>query len=458
MRIRTRLAIWSGLITLICLVGAGVSVLWQHGRLGLADVDDRLEDATIAVAGVLHNELDEGQSIDNAVRDMMSELNLSREGFAIVAPDGRVLGAKSVSLPRLADDALRSGTTRPTTVNTGAGPVRLLSAPFRGRHTEWQIVVWTSLGPLATERRRLVLAMLLGIPMAVILSIIGGLGVGRRTLAPLSDLASQAGAIDGRDLSSRLTPHRTHDELATVAASFNGVLDRLSASARQQRAFMAEASHQLRTPVSVIRTTAEVTLDQPTRVEDEYRESLDVVMRQAQRLTRMVDDMFVLALADTAARPLQVSHLYLDELVGDVVDDCRALAAARQVAMRSDSDGDAPFAGDEHLLRQMLMNLVDNALRHTPSGGAVGVTLHRVDDAYQLRVSDTGTGVPAADVERIFDRFVRRAAPGSEGGGGLGLPIARWIAEAHGGTLVLGSTSAAGTTFVATLPGPPANA
>jgi signal transduction histidine kinase len=456
MRIRTRLAIWSGLITLVCLVGAGVYVLWQNGRLALADVDDRLDDATVAVAGVLQNEFDDGLSLENAVRDMMSELNLPREGFAIIASDGRVLGAKGPSAQRPSDAVLRSATTRPASVRIGAGrdQVRLRSTAFATRHAPLQIVAWTSLGPVATERRRLVIAMLLGIPLAVVLSIIGGLGVGRRTLEPLSDLASQASAIGGRDLSSRLTLHRTDDELATVATSFNGVLERLSASVHQQRAFMAEASHQLRTPVSVIRTTAEVTLDQPTRNEDEYRESLDVVARQAQRLTRMVDDMFVLALADAAARPLEVSHLYLDELVDDVVDDCRALAAARQVAMRSDSDGEAPFAGDEHLLRQMLMNLVDNALRHTPSGGAVGVSLRRADNAYQVRVSDTGPGVPAADVERIFDRFVRLAAPGSEGGGGLGLPIARWIAEAHGGTLVLGATGAGGTTFVATLPGP----
>ena len=454
MRIRTRLAIWSGLITFVCLVSAGGAVLWLHSRLGLAQVDDRLSAATVAVAGVLQGELHEGLPLAAAVRDMMSELILARESFAIVSTDGAVLGVKAASSPRLADEMLRAAIARPLTVDAGAGQdqVRLLSAPFRAASDQVRIVTWTSLAPVATERHRLALAMLLGIPVAVVLSIIGGLGVGRRTLAPLSDLASQAGAIDGRDLSSRLMLWRQDDELATVAASFNGVLERLSTSVRQQRAFMAEASHQLRTPVSVIRTSAEVTLDRPTRNESEYRESLDVIMRQARRLTRMVDDMFVLALADAAARPLQVSHLYLDELVDDVVDDCRVLAASRHVGVKSDSDGDAPFAGDEHLLRQMLMNLVDNALRHTPSGGAVGVSLHRVDGSYQLRVSDTGTGVPATDVERIFDRFVRVTAPGSEGGGGLGLPIARWIAEAHGGTLALGPTGPRGTTFLATLP------
>ncbi|AMY09851.1 Sensor kinase CusS [Luteitalea pratensis] len=456
MRIRTRLAIWSGLITFVCLVSTGAAVLWLHGRLALAQIDERLGAATVAVAGVLRHELDEGLPLDGAVRDTMSELTLARESFAIVAADGAVIGAKAATSPRLADETLRAGITRPSTVDAGAGQdhVRLLSAPFPTTTASLRIVSWASLGPIATERQRLALAMLLGIPIAVVLSIIGGLGVGRRTLASLSDLASQAGAIDGRDLTSRLTLHQRDDELASVAASFNGVLERLSASVRQQRAFMAEASHQLRTPVSVIRTTAEVTLDQPTRSEGEYRESFDVIGRQARRLTRMVDDMFVLALADASARPLQVSHLYLDELVDDVVDDYRVLAASCHVAIRSDSDGDAPFAGDEHLLRQMLMNLVDNALRHTPGGGSVGVSLHRVNGSYQLQVSDTGPGIPAADVDRIFDRFVRLAAPGSEGGGGLGLPIARWIAEAHGGTLVLGPTSPDGTWFLATLPVP----
>ena len=452
MRIRTRLAVWSGLITFVCLVGAGGSVLWLHGRLGLAQIDDRLRAATVAVAGVLHNELAEGLSIEHAVHDMMSELNLAREGFAIVAADGKILGAKPGTAPALSHQSLRASATGLSTMEVGQDHVRVLPVPFPTASAAVRIVAWASLDPVATERRTLGLAMLLGIPVAVVLSIVGGLGVGRRTLAPLSALASQAGAIGGDDLTSRLTLRRQDDELAIVASSFNGVLDRLAASVHQQRAFMAEASHQLRTPVSVIRTTAEVTLDQPTRREDEYRESVDVIARQAKRLTRMVDDMFVLALADAAARPLQVNHLYLDELVDDVVDDCRVLAASRQVTLRSESDGESPFTGDEHLLRQMLMNLVDNALRHTPSGGAVGVTLDRVNGTYQLQVSDTGAGIPTGDVDRIFDRFVRLAAPGSEGGGGLGLPIARWIAEAHGGTLVLGATSPRGTTLVATLP------
>ncbi|BCS31215.1 hypothetical protein TBR22_A04150 [Luteitalea sp. TBR-22] len=454
MSLRTRLGVWAGLITFVALVAAGGAVLWLQGRLGLGRVDAELTAAAGTVAGVLQSELAEGLPAPLAVREMMRELDLAREGFAIIAADDTVLGAKPAASPRLSDQVLRARRASPATMDAGPGlgSVRLLTVPPRLVGVPVRIVVWTSLAALDAERRRLELAMLLGIPLAVVFSVIGGVAIAGRTLGPLSDLAMQAGRIDGTNLSARLRLHDREDELSAVAASFNGVLDRLASAVQQQRTFMAEASHQLRTPVSVIRTTAQVTLDQPTRAEAEYREGLDVIARQADRLTRMVDDMFVLALADAAARPLQVTHLYLDELVGEVVDDCAVLARSRGVSLVSESDGEAPCSGDEHLLRQMLTNLVENALRHTPAGGHVTVALHRDGRLYHVRVTDTGQGVPDADAHRIFDRFVRLAPAGSEGGGGLGLPIARWIADAHGGSLALVGTGPHGTQFVATLP------
>jgi len=165
-----------------------------------------------------------------------------------------------------------------------------------------------------------------------------------------------------------------------------------------------------------------------------------------------VDDMFILALADTEARPLQNAPLYLDELVGEVVDDLRMVADARNVTLRGDSAGETPFRGDEYLLRQMLTNLLENAIRHTPRLGVVAVSITRAANALTVAVTDTGPGIAAEHAERVFERFVRLDPQGSEAGGGLGLPIARWIAEAHGGTLCLASTGATGSRFVVTLP------
>lgn len=206
-----------------------------------------------------------------------------------------------------------------------------------------------------------------------------------------------------------------------------------------------------------MRTAAQVTLSREDRTKAEYRESLDVVARQAERLTRMVDDMFMLALADADARPLQVAPLYLDELIDEVAGEARLLAATRQVTLRTESAGETPFVGDEHLLRQLFMNLLENAIRHTPRNGTIVVSLTRDGASLAAAVTDTGPGIAPGNSRRIFDRFVRLDAPDSEGGAGLGLPIAKWIAEAHGGTLVLESTGPHGSRFLLTLPAERAN-
>jgi signal transduction histidine kinase len=214
---------------------------------------------------------------------------------------------------------------------------------------------------------------------------------------------------------------------------------------------MADASHELRTPVSVVRSASDVTLGREHRDEAEYREALTIIGSEARRLGRLVEDMLVLARADAGGYPLRPVTLYLDELV----DECRrpldVLAAERGVTVRVSSPPEISFAGDEHLLKRMLVNLGQNAVQHTKSGGAVSISLSN-GSAIAIDVTDEGSGIAAEDRDRIFDRFVQldRARRGS--GSGLGLPIARWIAEAHGGSLTLVSSSPAGTTFRIVLP------
>ena len=315
-----------------------------------------------------------------------------------------------------------------------------------------RVVTWTSLGPLDAERSTLARALLLGIPVAVLLAVLGGLTIGRRALAPLSAMAAQTAAIRLSDLDARLTVAHPSDELSRVALAFNALLDRLALSLRHQRTFMADASHQLRTPVSVIRTTAQVMVQRDTRPEGDYREALSLVARQAERLTKLVNDMFTLASADAQARPLQLAPFYLDEMVLEVVKDFGVLAAAKHVCLESSPAIETLYVGEEQLLRQMLANLVENAIRHTPAGGTVTISLTRAIDAMLVAVTDSGAGIAEGDVARIFERFVRLEPCGADAGGGLGLPIARWIAEAHGGSVVLASTGATGSRFLVTLP------
>jgi heavy metal sensor kinase len=266
-------------------------------------------------------------------------------------------------------------------------------------------------------------------------------------------MAAQAGRISERTPGQRLAPGHPEDELGRLAKAFNDLLARLEAALATQRQFMADAAHELRTPVSVARTAAEVALSRERRAEDEYRDALAVVDDQMRRLARIVEDMFLLARADAVGLPLQPGPLYLDELVADCVRDAALLAAEKHVRVEWQGDGELEAVGDESLLRRMLANLLDNAVRHTPAAGRVQVGLAARPDEFEVAVTDGGPGIPDAQRERIFERFVRLdEARGRSQGAGLGLSIARTIAETHGGSLVLARSDAGGSTFVIRLP------
>jgi heavy metal sensor kinase len=272
-------------------------------------------------------------------------------------------------------------------------------------------------------------------------------------LKPVVAMSETARRISAQNLDQRLPIANQNDELGQLASTFNQLLARLSAAFLQQRQFMADASHELRTPLYVINTTTQVTLEQPHREESEYRDALMMIDEQSRRLTHIVEDMFTLARADAGRRELQKSSFYLDELTDEAARAARVLATPKGVAVEHSAASESPYYGDEGLLRQMILNLLDNAIKHTPTGGKVSLQLTRESENYLILVADTGSGIPPEAQSHIFERFYRAdvARSSQEGSAGLGLAICRWIAEAHGGTLAL--ESAAGeTTFTLELP------
>jgi signal transduction histidine kinase len=242
------------------------------------------------------------------------------------------------------------------------------------------------------------------------------------------------------------------DELGQLARAFNGLLARLRQTLETQRAFMADASHELRTPVSVIQSAADVTLARDGRDEREYREALTHVAAESRRLGRLVDDMLVLARADAGGYPLRREPVYLNELAADCQRSVAVLAQGRGVTVDAPANGDVPFCGDESLLRRMILNLLQNAVACTRSGSRVSVDVVPNGRYAFIRVRDEGEGIAESDRARIFDRFVQLDTARRSAGAGLGLPIARWIAEAHGGSLDLEESGATGSTFRVTLP------
>jgi heavy metal sensor kinase len=294
------------------------------------------------------------------------------------------------------------------------------------------------------------------IPIAVLLASAGGYFLARKSLAPVVAMSSQAGRIGAANLHERLAVQNERDELGHLAQSFNNLLDRLSQSFERQRRFMADASHELRTPVAILRGESEVALSQQTRSLEEYRESLSVLHQEAERLTHIVEDLFTLTRADAGQYPLQPRDFYLDELIAECVHSARTLAQAKDISLIFEATCESPIHADESLLRRMILNLLDNAIKYMPPGGRVTVSCRRIGDEYALSIADTGSGIPAELQPRIFERFFRvdkaRSRSDSDGGAGLGLSISRWIAEAHQGRLELTRSDSAGSIFTAYLP------
>jgi len=272
-------------------------------------------------------------------------------------------------------------------------------------------------------------------------------------------MTEQARRMSAENLAQRLPIGNSHDELGRLAATFNELFGRLDESLSQQRRFMADASHELRTPLSVMRTATGVTLEQEQRSVSEYRHALKVIDQQVQRLTRIVTDMFTLARADAGRRAINRNDFYLDELIWECVRAAEYLGSRKGVTIRLGKLPEMPYRGDEGLLRQMILNLLDNAIKHSPSDGEVHVRLERQRSEHRILVSDTGLGIPLEAQTHIFERFYRvdRSRSRTEAsdlgvGAGLGLSIARWIAESHQGRLELQSSNQTGSVFVASLP------
>ena len=335
---------------------------------------------------------------------------------------------------------------------------RVTILPHNARYI---VVAGSSLEPTDEELESLRQILAYVVPIALVLAGIGGWFLARQSLSPVATMVERARKMSAENLSGRLPVGNPRDELGRLAETFNDLLSRLEASIttqRQlmatQRQFMADASHELRTPVATTRTAANVALQQTHRDEREYRDTLTIIEQQATRLSRLVDDMFTLARADAGSYPVRRTPMYLDEVIEEVVRAARVLSATKEVVVELEAATSAAFTGDEDLVRRLVANLLDNAVRHAPAGSAVRVDLRRVAQGYAVSVSDRGPGIPSQIREHIFERFYRgdAARTRSDGGAGLGLALARWIAEVHGGDVTLARSSEEGTTFTAFLP------
>jgi signal transduction histidine kinase len=412
-------------------------------------LDDELSRLMLTLQGVMRTEFGEGLDLQSAADEASIEVIAPDRTLVLTHPDGQLLAMWGRPILATWRPPLEGGSTLSTVV-IDSMRARLLSQRTDYQGHRYVAAVLVPLHEFEAENAALHRALMLGVVAALAIAGIGGWVIGRQALGPLADMAMQAKAITESNPVDRLSTPNQHDELGTLAIAFNGLLDRLAGVLYAQRQFMADASHELRTPVSVVRTTAQVTLTRDTRSTEEYRESMTIVGEQADRLSRLVDAMFLLSRAEARGLPLMPEALNVDDIVSECARALRVLAVERGVTIQTDGDVEVALVGDDRLLRHMVTNLIDNAVRHARRNGSVVVTVRRLSSVMTIRVVDDGHGVPVSAQQRIFQRFVRLDS--DYAGAGLGLPIARWIAEAHGGQLVLESSGATGSTFAVTLP------
>src|ERR1035437_7574871 len=405
----------------------------ELSRSLVARLDDTLATEADTAAVLFPDELQEMKGdAPAAAREVIGELKV-HGNFVIIREGSRVLAGSAQSAP----DPRGRSTTR--TVEAGG-------------HT-YEIVVSASLAWLHAELAVVRRAIFISLPLILSLAWLGGYALATRSLRRLGGMAEQARRITESNLETRIEIDNAAEELAVLVTSFNELLSRLDQSFDTMRRFVADASHELRTPISVIRGEADVALSQE-RSPAEYRESLAIVLDESRRLSRLVDDLLNLARADAGHVTLQTHDFYLNELLARLSRSSQGRANTRGLQLECRAGNDLQFTGDEQLLRRLTINLLDNAIRYTPPGGQVTAALETGAASVQLRVSDTGIGIAPADAARIFERFYRagEARNRQDGGFGLGLAIVRWIAESHHGTVDCASDLGHGSTFTVTLP------
>ena len=340
----------------------------------------------------------------------------------------------------------------------GIGSVRYFVRPLATGSQPWAAVVSSvPMSEVGTHLQRLVSMLLLIAPLIILASTVIAYVLAGRTLQPVDNIVDEVEAItDGRTLHRRLATPTNKDELTRLITTLNAMLARLETSFRTLRRFTADASHELKTPLTVLRSGIERAITHP-EVRPEVLEVLEDTLLEVKRMTELVDSLLTLARADEGRAPLHVEQVDLRDLMNETAETAGILGEQASVTVTVAAPRRARMLSvDRNRIRQLLMNLLTNAIKYTPVGGKVTFDATIRGDDVVFTVSDTGVGIAPGDLPHVFDRFWRadpaRSRTGQRSGAGLGLAISKWIAEAHGGSIQVNSRPGKGTTMIVTLP------
>ncbi len=297
------------------------------------------------------------------------------------------------------------------------------------------------------------LIFLVLIPVALAVSVFGGFALAHKSIQPVVEITTRARRITAENLDQTIPIRQVGDEIGQLTSTFNDMIRRLRDSFNQTRQFSADASHELRTPLTIMRGEIELAL-RSTKTPEEYRRVLQSSLEEILRMSSIIDNLLMLAKADQGIYHAEFSEVNLRDLVEELYEDSEALAERKRIRVTLRRAAQITMVGDKVRLRQLFLNLIDNAIKYTPEGGSVTLSVEQQNGSAIFQVEDTGIGIPADEQEKIFDRFYRvdKARSREAGGSGLGLSIAKWIVDLHRGTIAVSSQINKGSVFTVRLP------
>ncbi|MDW8402987.1 ATP-binding protein [Chloroflexus sp.] len=458
--LRVRFALWTAGLLLAIMFGFSAFVYWRTAHGLRESLDAGLQaGAAQVVAGLSGEQLnieDDQITLGDSVADPVALTQLQEQGLTIrvLRSDGTILQAVGLYRELPVDNASLQATggipVFSTVLLKGNAGVRVYTIPM---HEHSRLVgfvqIMQSLEPVDETLRQLLITFSIGIPLLSLLAGIGGYWLVMQALRPIDAIILTAQRISAADLRARIELHSSTDEVGRLAATFNSMLERLEDAFQRERQFTADASHELRTPVAAMEAIITVTRDR-ARSGPEYEQALDDLLVQTRRLRSMIDVLLRLARDETRARA-EHEVINLSFLLADVVETLLPLAEERALTLHAYLAPNLMLIGDTDGLIRLFLNLLDNAIKYTPSG-SITLNAYRTGHQIEITIIDTGVGIDPVHLPHIFERFYRADPSRSASGAGLGLAIAHQIVKVHDGTIAVSSEPGRGTTVTVRLP------
>jgi signal transduction histidine kinase len=445
MSIRLRLTLYWAAVFAAMLLIAGIAVLLLFQRQQWGELDGALmEEAETAGDAIVHSRQGAAAQI---VRRLSEERDLGPSRRVRLTRGGSVIadwGDHSADLPVLPNDGSVRGM-----FEGDRNVFRYAIVRFTLARESAYLADGVDATPVRRSIARLRASLTLILPLLLGISALGGYWLAGRALVPINSLAAGLAEISPRDLSRRLVLGDANDEVARLTRAINALLDRVERASIAERRFAVDAAHELRTPLTVLRTGLEVALGRD-RGAREYADALGAALHEAVALCRMADELLTLSRLDEEAS-FERELLSLRDLMAEVGEAVEPLVQTKHLALQANLNTDVFVDGNRNYLRRLLINLLDNALKFTPSQGRIAMTIESFDGHATLRIADNGPGIPSADLPFIFDRFFRGRTR-NEPGSGLGLSLCREIARLHGGDISAHNLDCGGIEFIVTLP------